>query len=309
MRGSQGFGPGLGAGLLAAALAALIAADAHAASRKGRPAAPPPAGPSPWSLVTTPSDGPPQAIGGFAAGCLAGGAALAPEGPGYQAIRLSRHRNYGHPALVAFVGDFGRRVEAARLGTAVIADMNQPRGGPMSFAHASHQTGLDADIWLRLDLPAMSREARESLEEIKFVDYSERDVRTDVWTRGQAELVRLAATDPRVSRIFISPAIKRALCAADWADRDWLRKVRPWYGHDGHMHVRLGCPADSPQCRDQKELPPGDGCDKDLHDWLAIVAPVRETTASDEARAPHPTLPPACRAVLSGPGARLAALH
>jgi hypothetical protein len=29
-----------------------------------------------------------------------------------------------------------------------IGDISQPRGGPMTSGHASHQIGLDADIWM-----------------------------------------------------------------------------------------------------------------------------------------------------------------
>ena len=213
-----------------------------------------------WSRADAPAPGPAQAIGGYAAGCLAGGVALPGEGTGYQVIRLSRHRNYGHPALVDFLKGFGKKVATAGLGTALIADMGQARGGPMSFGHASHQSGLDADVWLRLDLPPMGRNAREHVEEVKYVDYDRRRVTAD-WTPEQGEMLRIAASDPRVSRIFVSPAIKATLCRkAGDQDADWLRKIRPWHGHDGHMHVRLECPPGSPQCEEQRDLPAGDGC-------------------------------------------------
>lgn len=253
-----------------------------------------------WAAVPGPTRGPAQAIGGYAAGCLAGGVALPGEGTGYQAIRLSRQRNYGHPALVDFVRDFGRRVATAGLGTALVGDMGQARGGPLTFGHASHQIGLDVDVWLRLDLPPMGRAARERLEEIKYVDYDAGRVDAGAWTPGQGEMIRIAATDPRVARIFVHPAIKLALCERRWPDRAWLRKVRPWYGHDGHMHVRLGCPPGSPQCEEQKELPPGEGCDDDLHNWIRSASrPVVERSPA-EAKPPRPVLPAACQSVLRG---------
>ena len=257
-----------------------------------------------WSRTTAPAPGPAQSIGGYAAGCLAGGVALPGEGAGYQVIRLSRHRNYGHPVLVDFLKGFGMKVAKAGLGTALIGDMGQARGGPMSFGHASHQSGLDADVWLRLDLPPMGRAARENLEEIKYVDYDRRRV-TGEWSEKQAEMIRIAASDPRVARIFVSPPIKQALCRKDWADRDWLGKLRPWYGHDGHMHVRLSCPPGSPQCEEQRELPEGDGCGEELQSWLYKTVPVKETPP-EKARPRNPQLPPACHAVLRSGVTRVA---
>jgi len=265
-----------------------------------------PAGYNPiaWSRADGPAPGPAQAIGGYAAGCLSGGVALPGEGAGYQVIRMSRQRNFGHPALVGFVKDFGVKVAAAGLGTALIADMAQARGGPMSFGHASHQSGLDADVWLRLDLPPMGRAAREHLEEIKYVDYDDRRVTAD-WSAKQAEMIRIAAADPRVSRLFVSPAIKQALCRKEWKDRDWLGKLRPWHGHDGHMHVRLSCPPGSAQCEEQRELPDGDGCGEDLRVWLNRAMPVTEIPP-ERARPRNPQLPPACHAVLRSGGTRIA---
>ncbi len=258
-----------------------------------------------WSRVGGPSSGPAQAIGGYAAGCIAGAQPLPGEGTGFQVIRMSRQRYYGHPELVGYLRDFGRKVAAAGLGTALIGDMGQARGGPMSFGHASHQSGLDADVWLRLDLPPVSRKGRESLTEIKYVDYARMRVTAD-WSERHAQLVRIAAGDPRVARVFVNPAIKLAMCRNSWPDRAFLRKLRPWHGHDGHMHVRLRCPAGSPQCEEQAALPEGDGCGEELDSWLDSAAPAVERPAAK----PRPravTLPPACKAVLRATGTRVAA--
>lgn len=285
--------------LLAAGLACMAVGEAAAKARRN--SAPMVRGltAASFASVRGPTSGPAQSIGGYAAGCLAGGQQLPPEGLGYQAIRLSRNRNYGHPILIDFIKSFGQRVAAAHLGTALIADMTQPRGGPMTFSHASHMIGLDADVWLRLDLPAMDRVSRESLHEINFVDYDNGDVRRGVWTPAQADMIRLAASDSRVARIFVNPTIKKALCERAWTERSWLRKVRPWYGHDGHMHIRLACPPGNSQCVPQRELPDGDGCDDDLDNWIASANHPIVETPPDEAKPPHPVLPVACRSVLS----------
>ena len=246
-------------------------------------------------------------IGGYAAGCFTGGVALPPEGPGYQVLRVSRQRYFGHPSLIAVLSDLGRRVEKARIGVALIGDMALVNGGPMPYGHASHQNGLDADIWLRLDLPRLPVGQREDPHEIIMVDYAAQQVDADVWGAGQRTLIRLAAEDPRVARIFVNPVIKTALCqhAARHPDEasGWLGKVRPWHGHDGHMHIRLLCPDDSPACEPQRPLPPGDGCDEELASWLPVNRLVSKPippmeTQIHQIRLRRGNLPAACRALL-----------
>lgn len=249
-----------------------------------------------WAAASLPAAGAAQAFGGYANGCIAGASALPPEGVGYQAIRLSRNRFYGHPALIDMLQDFGRHIAVAGIGVAAIGDLSQPRGGPMPSGHGSHQTGLDADIWLRLDLPLLPRNQREDLTEIPMVDAARQRVDAAQWDDRQAALVRLAAQDGRVARIFVAPPIKLALCGRDWPDRSWLRKIRPWFGHTGHMHVRLHCPAESRDCREQDPPPAGDGCGAELLSWFA---PPRHP--APPAPRPRPPLPSACAAVLAAP--------
>lgn len=221
-----------------------------------------------WNTIRTTAPGTPSAVGSYSNGCVDGGLELPPEGPGYQAIRLSRHRNYGHPELVRFITDLGTRMDEAGIGPALIADMAQPRGGLMPGGHVSHQSGLDADIWFRLDLPELPRGARDFVPAEIMVDREDWSLREEVWTDDQVELVRLAASDPRAARIFIHPTLKRNICERDWEDRSWLRTLRPWFGHDAHFHVRLHCPADSPDCEPQNAPPPGDGCGEELMSWF-----------------------------------------
>lgn len=243
-----------------------------------------------WHDIESPSSGPARVIGRYAAACIAGAVRLPLEGPGFQAVDLARNRHWGHPDLIDYLVELGRRAKEAGLGTLLIGDMAQPRGGPMDYGHVSHQSGLDVDIWYRLDLPELPRDQRDGLEEIKFVDHERGEVDAELWTDHHAELVRLAASDPRVSRVFVDAAIKRDLCDREWSDRSWLRKVRPYPRHDDHLHVRLRCPEDSPDCIDQPPPPPGDGCN-------AIADP-------DHIRPrplPASALPRACMAILSEP--------
>ncbi len=248
----------------------------------------------PWHLIQAPSPGPAHAIGGYAHGCLTGGVALPLDGVGYQVIRPSRHRSFGHPVLIDYVQRLGLRAHGAGLGLLNIGDMAQPRGGPLNFGHASHQIGLDVDIWLRLDLPLLPRNRRDDLKELTVVDGTALDLVRSRWTPAQVTLIRLATQDARVTRIFVNPIIKLELCRQAGADREWLRVIRPWYGHDDHFHVRLACPADSPLCEAQPPVPPGDGCDTELMSWLPEARPPVPKKAALPHPPPNPVLPAAC---------------
>lgn len=257
-----------------------------------------PAAASGWDTVATPVSGPPRVIGSYANGCVAGAYAIPPEGPGFQVIRLSRKRYFGHPTVVSFVETLGQAADAAGLGIFLVGDAAQPRGGPMPSGHSSHQTGLDVDIWLRLDLPPLPRGAREDPEEVSMLAEGVRAVDPAVWTDRQERLVRLAATQPSVERIFVNPAIKHALCrSAEGGDERWLRKVRPWFGHTGHMHVRLQCPVDSPDCTPQPPPPEGDGCGDELASWFA--PPETPASVPPKPRPPR-ILPAACMPLIGG---------
>ncbi|MCL5775800.1 penicillin-insensitive murein endopeptidase [Limibaculum sp. FT325] len=256
-----------------------------------------------FGAMSRPSAEPPAPIGGYAAGCIGGAVELPETGPGWQAMRLSRNRNWGHPDAIAFIERLAGAAREAGWQGLNIGDISQPRGGPMRTGHRSHQIGLDIDIWLRppssLDL---SRADRESVSSVSVVRADRRGVTAD-WTPAHHAILRAAASDPAIARIFVNAAIKRALCEAEpqGADRAWLARIRPWWGHDAHFHVRLSCPAGAGDCQPQEPIPAGDGCGADLDWWF-----------SDEALNPKPSgkptrpreitladLPAACRAVLS----------
>jgi penicillin-insensitive murein endopeptidase len=253
-----------------------------------------------WSIIEHPTAGPAQAIGGTANGCLTGGVQLPIDGPGYEVIRLSRHRNFGHGDMVDFVEALGKRAQSAGLPLFYVGDMAQPRGGPLPFGHASHQTGIDVDIWFTADTkPGLAPAAREEPPLPSMLVQGD-PPRIDPAHFGQRQvsLLRLAAADPAVDRIFVNPVIKLALCrgfgGATVGGTEWLRTLRPWWGHDDHFHVRLRCPANSPDCEPQKPVPDGDGCDAGLEDWTLHLALPK---ASPEPRAPK-IMPAACQALL-----------
>jgi penicillin-insensitive murein endopeptidase len=221
-------------------------------------------------------------------------------------MRISRNRNWGHPNLVRFLERLGNQAPKIGWRGLLVGDMAQPRGGPMRGGHFSHQVGLDADIWLT-PMPdrTLTRQEREEMMSTVVVAENGKDIDPKVWTPAHFAIIRAAAKDSDVSRIFINTAIKKALCREAGRDRAWLRKVRVWYGHDYHFHVRIYCPADSPQCTPDPPLPPGDGCsDRDLAYWFtdAVLHPKPSSSQSKE-RPPlrMADLPAACRQVLLAP--------
>ena len=130
-----------------------------------------------------------------------------------------------------------------------------------------------------------------------------KDIDPSVWHR-QGAVIRAAAQDPEVERIFANAAIKKALCREAGSDRAWLHKVRPYWGHDYHFHVRLACPSDSPECKIQAPIPSaGDGCNE-LDWWFrdSVLHPKPSPTPA-KPRTPMTlaALPPACRDVVMAP--------
>jgi penicillin-insensitive murein DD-endopeptidase len=214
-------------------------------------------------------------IGSYARGCAAGLVELPESGPTWQAMRLSRNRNFGQPVMIQFLMDLSQTARDIGFGRGLyIGDISQPRGGPMTSGHASHQIGLDADIWM---LPprslSLSEGEREEISSIPVRSADQRSV-TENWTRVHARLLKEAASDPRVDRIFVAAAVKIEMCkTAKRADRKWLQKIRPVAGHDTHFHVRLKCPKGARLCETQTptvaELSKnGDGCDETLMWWV-----------------------------------------
>ena len=248
-----------------------------------------------WSKIGIPNNGKSESIGGYANGCLSGGESLPTEGRGYQVVRLSRNRYYGHPELIDYLEDLGRKVEDNDLGLMLVADMNQPRGGPMPSGHSSHQSGLDADIWLPLDYPRIEGK-RDHLLSVSMADRHKYTMNRNAWSEKQANLVRLAAEDSRVARIFLNPRIKLELCQMEWDDRSWLRKIRPWFKHHSHFHVRLKCPPGNKHCENQSPPPAGDGCGKELAEWHPDK---RKLWTRKKKKRTKPPLPAQCNTVLS----------
>ena len=231
-----------------------------------------------------------EPVGEYSRGCQAGAVQLPETGPTWQAMRLSRNRNWGQPALVDYIEDLSA-FAATQPGWAgiYVGDMSQPRGGPMLTGHASHQTGLDADIWMNAPQSmTLSPDAREAISAINMQRASGAYT-NDNWTPQHEAVLRAAASDPRVARIFIFAGAKVAMCDNATGDRSWLHKIRPWYRHNDHFHVRLNCPPGAANCADQAPIPEGDGCD-DARAWVNDILNPPPPDPNAEPVVPRPEL-------------------
>jgi penicillin-insensitive murein DD-endopeptidase len=253
-----------------------------------------------------PSLGRSTVYGYYSHGCLQGAIELPINGAHWEVMRLSRNRNWGHPELIHFLKVLSADVaKATGWHGILIGDMAQPRGGPLPFGHMSHQIGLDVDIWYT-PMPdrILTQEERQTMSAVNLVAADGLHVNKK-WTAADAALIRTTAEQPDVERVLVNAAIKKQLCEMEGKQRHaWMDKVRPWYGHADHIHVRLKCPAGSPHCRHQPPVPDSNQCGKALDYWF-----------SDRVLHPHPSkkprkpkkqltmadLPPACESVLNAP--------
>ena len=247
----------------------------------------------------------PQSFGFYSKGCFAGGVAIATDGPTWQAMRLSRNRRWGHPAMISLIEKLSHDAVAIGWPGLLLGDISQPRGGPMLSGHASHQIGLDADIWFT-PMPdrRLTPGERENMSAVSLVNEKTHRVKDNLWTPAHMRLLKLAASYPEVERILVNPGIKKKLCDTVTGDRSWLRKVRPFWGHDYHFHVRIGCQPGSPDCKRQEATPNDDGCGKPLA-WWFTEEPWRPNKNPDAPKARDvmtmASLPKACQAVLDAP--------
>ena len=259
-----------------------------------------------FGAAKTPAPLAARSIGFYAKGCLAGASALPIDGPAWQAMRLSRNRNWGHPDLIALIEKLA--LEAQQHDSwpgLLVGDLSQPRGGPMLTGHTSHQVGLDADIWLTpMPDKRLSEKEREELSATSMLAADRVSVNPEVWTDAHVRLLKRAASYKQVERVLVHPAIKKALCEATAKDKDraWLSKVRPIWGHYYHFHVRIACPRGSGNCEAQPSPGSDDGCGAELQSWLALVKnpPKPGPPGPEKAPITLDQLPAECRAVLAG---------
>ncbi len=258
------------------------------------------AAPQDWQQIKRPipaEDGRPQPIGSYTNGCLIGAQPLPYKGVGYQVIRMNKNRYYGHPDMISYLQRLGERAKAEGLPTMLVGDIAMPGGGRFLTGHASHQMGLDADIWLRMGAMSDTDALNSDGKGLLVVNRKAQRVDESIWNTNHAKLIKLAAEDPKVTRIFVNPAIKLKLCETAGADRHWLHKIRPWFGHDSHFHVRIACPQGAQYCENQAPVPAGDGCGEELYSWFEPAKP-GATPSKPKVTPPEPFL---CQQVLSSP--------
>ena len=286
---------------------------AKPAAGKAKKAAKPPPTPAKvlFGAAKTPAPLAARSIGFYAKGCLAGAAALPVDGPAWQAMRLSRNRNWGHPVLIALVEKLATEAKQHDGWPGLlVGDISQPRGGPMLTGHASHQVGLDADIWFT-PMPdhRLTEKEREELSATSMLADDRVSVNPKVWTDAHVRILKRTASYKEVERVLVHPAIKKAVCEAskEEKDRDWLSKIRPYWGHHYHFHIRIACPKGSTSCEGQPSVDDdNDGCGAELTRWLARVktppqpAPPSAKPPPERRPITLDQLPAECRAVLAG---------
>ena len=252
-----------------------------------------------WEAIKTPLAAPAEALGGYSAGCLLGAKPLPERGVGYQIMRPARSRNYGHPDLIELIEAAAKWNKKTAGSDLLIGDISRPRGGPTISGHVSHQTGLDVDIWYLQSRKKLSKKMRNSIHSPSVVHGD----KLRNWKKSYANIIQQFGENPKVDRIFVNPTIKKMFCEKFPQEKSpWLAKLRPWWGHSDHFHVRLRCPEGDKRCETQDPINPNDlGCDeKELAWWFSQEAKdelaKRQDSIQSEDR-PFPDLPKDCLAL------------
>lgn len=243
-----------------------------------------------------------ESIGSYTAGCIRSSGELNLNGNGFQVIRPSRGRYFGNPETISYIESLGQKVNSQLNGILLIADISQKTGGPILDDHSSHQIGLDADILLWQHPIAknrnLTRTEREHIHPQSVLTDNELAVDEFKWDEIHGKILKMAATDIRVDRIFINPVIKRKLCT-EYPGEIWLAKLRPWYGHDGHFHVRLKCPEGNSLCKPQAPIEvSGNGCGADLSSWFRADGGIKKKKKSGYSQ--QKELPAECALIMNG---------
>jgi len=240
-------------------------------------------------------------VGTAGAGCIAGAEELPSRGDGFVTIHRSTSYFWGAPHTIAAVENLAKHAVAMGLGEIYVGDLSPRLGGPLPGQHASHQRGLDADIWLSAGprLPVTDA-TQANTTPPSLVRPDRRDIVPELFTPEIVSLIRMAAELPDIDRVLVNPAIKAHLCRIAGHDRGWLHRVRPWYGHSAHMHLGFRCPTDQTECVPMAPPPAGDGCDSTLDWWFAQLDHPAPIGKPPPARPPStPSLPAFCRALLA----------
>lgn len=235
--------------------------------------------------------------GSTGAGCLEGSQQLKEGAQGIQIQRWALNRDYGHPLMIQYLSDLSERTRSLGLPPLLIGDISQSLGGPYGpkSNHASHNTGIDVDLPFDFALPRKSVSELANPQDVYIVRGSKIQ---KTFTKSIELYIKTAASDPRVDRIFVAPMIKKHMCRLyeGQEHNGFLHKLRPWFGHQAHMHVRLKCPFDSPECISQMPVPQGTGCGYELESWF-LPPPPKSTIAKPKVKKER-ILPAKCTQLL-----------
>ncbi len=215
-------------------------------------------------------------VGSYSNGCLINGIQANSNAPYYQLYHPQNNRHFGDITLLNFLDRYSRAVHKAGIESVLVGDMSSRYGGPFNKGHASHQIGLDVDIEFSLRrLPKSKLETKGNA--VLLVDRGAMTVNSN-FNRKYYDMLMIAAHDPEVERIFVNPAIKVAMCdmTKDEREQPYLRKIRPWFGHAEHFHVRLKCPAGAVNCVRQDKPEPRYSIAQEKEEALSWFEPKQE---------------------------------
>lgn len=263
---------------------------------------------NPWALETTPYPAPPESIGSTGSGCLSGAVPLLGSLGQIELMRPERRRHYAHPILRKYLEDLAGHYRKKGLGALFVGDVAQVRGGPFLTGHKSHQTGLDADLWYDVPRPSnglnFTDAERSQVSPRKLGQMPA--VNPALWSPSIRSRIQIAAKDPRVERIFVHPSIKKAFCEIpayqSRKNKSWMARLRPWWGHDYHFHVRLKCPGSDTRCHETTDpVPSENGCDESLAWWFSEEATLVGKAPEHQPGADPDRVPAACFPLLTPP--------
>lgn len=248
------------------------------------------------------AEGNSESVGTYNNGCMIYPSELPQNGEGYRSPRFSRRHNFANPEMLKFIDDLSYRVKEKYGKQILVSDISKNNGGPIPFLHSSHQTGLDADIWYRLYDPQqnLTQDDLENLQPVNMVSKDWKNI-SEFWSVDNEDILRTAAQDSKVDRIFVNPVIKKQFCSK-YKNEPWQAKIRPWWRHNEHFHVRLKCPANSPECEMKGDPIKGSGCDGTLDWWFSEEAKLPKTKKEAEGKITEEEifsrLPERCKEVL-----------
>jgi murein endopeptidase len=206
-----------------------------------------------------------RAVGSFTDGRIEKGEVVAKDGRGYHQVYPERDTLWATGMMASLIKRTSEKIASDYPGTIVMLGDISKRGGGSLGTHASHQSGLDADI------PYVGNEGFQSV-----VDGRGRIKDSFDYARNW-HFFRLVASQKVLqdgeeitvlNRIFVNPTVKRGLC--EWAkqtgllsnslDAEIMRRIRPIEGHANHFHLRLRCSPHYPACRNQIDPDNNSGC-------------------------------------------------